>query len=135
MSHSHWHRGVTKTHNRPYTSNDNPFSEAQFKTLKYCPAFPKNFGCIEDARAFCRAFFSWYNNEHRHSGINWLTPDMVHYGKAAAVLEQRERTILTAFQEHKSRFKNRMPTAGQLHEKVWINPPKMPDEEEEKMTA
>jgi len=70
--------GVTKTHNRPYTSNDNPFSEAQFKTLKYCPEFPERFGCIEDARIFCCAFFKWYNDEHRHSGINRLTPSALH---------------------------------------------------------
>ncbi len=127
--------GVTKTHNRPYTSNDNPFSESQFKTLKYCPAFPQNFGCLEDAKSFCRAFYCWYNNEHRHSGINWLTPDMVHNGKAVAVLEQREKTLSTAFKKHTKRFKNRKPSAGKLHEKVWINPPRTSEDKEGEMMA
>jgi putative transposase len=66
--------GVTKSHSRPYNSNDNPYSEAQFKTLKYCPQFPERFGCIQDARSFGRDFFSWYNNEHKHAGISLLTP-------------------------------------------------------------
>ena len=74
--------GVTKTHNRPYTSNDNPYSEAQFKTLKYRPGFPRRFDNIEDARAFCRAFFGWYNHQHRHSGIGLMTPATVHHGHA-----------------------------------------------------
>jgi transposase InsO family protein len=74
--------GVTKTHSRPYTSTDNPYSEAQFKTMKYCPEFPDRFGCLEDARSFCRDFFSWYNTCHYHSGIGYLTPEMVHYGQA-----------------------------------------------------
>lgn len=115
--------GITKTHSRPYTSDDNPFSESQFKTLKYCPQFPDKFGCIEDASAFCRRFYSWYNNEHRHSGINWLTPKMVHYGEADKVLEQRNRTLAAAFDKHPERFKGRLPSAGQLHQAVWINPP------------
>lgn len=117
--------GVTKTHNRPYTSNDNPFSESQFKTLKYCPAFPERFGCIEDAGAFCRAFFKWYNNEHRHSGINRLTPKMVHCGKAEGVLAHRNKVFEEAFKKHPKRFKHRLPDAGQLPTEVWINPPKM----------
>ena len=71
---------VTKTHSRPYVSNDNPYSEAQFKTLKYCPQFPGSFSCIQDSRSFCQYFFNWYNKEHRHSGIAMLTPEQVHYG-------------------------------------------------------
>ena len=76
---------VTKTHGRPYTSNDNPYSESQFRTLKYRPEFPDRFGCIQDSRAFGHTFFPWYNDEHRHSGIGMMTPAMVHYGLAAAV--------------------------------------------------
>lgn len=115
--------GVTKTHNRPYTSNDNPFSESQFKTLKYCPQFPGNFGCIQDAKAFCRQFFRWYNNEHRHTGINRLTPRSVHYGEAEAVIAHRNRVLKEAFMRHPERFKNQLPDAGSLPKEVWINPP------------
>lgn len=125
--------GVVKTHSRPYTSDDNPFSESQFKTLKYCPAFPKNFGSIEDARVFCKAFFKWYNQEHRHSGINWLTPENVHYGKADAVLFKREQTLESAFKRHPCRFKNKKPSAGIVPEAVWINPPK--NEQKETIVA
>lgn len=116
--------GVTKTHSRPYTSDDNPFSEAQFKTLKYCPQFPDRFGCIEDAKVFCRAFFQWYNHEHRHSGINRLTPESLHYGKAITVLQNRDEVLAQAFAKHPERFKNQAPSAGDLPKAVWINPPK-----------
>lgn len=85
--------GVTKTHCRPHTSNDNPYSEAQFKTLKYCPEFPERFGSREDVRAFCQRFFTWYNSEHRHSGIGLLTPEDIHYGRAARVLAGRQNTL------------------------------------------
>ena len=122
--------GVTKSHSRPYTSDDNPFSEAQFKTLKYCPEFPERFGCIEDAKAFCRAFFKWYNNEHRHSGINRLTPQMVHTGSAQRVLKQRNNVLSEAFKHHPERFKYREPDAGSLHQAVWINPPEKEKEVE-----
>lgn len=115
--------GVTKSHSRPYTSDDNPFSEAHFKTLKYCPEFPERFGCIEDAKAFCRAFFKWYNNEHRHSGINRLTPQMVHSGVATEMLKHRNKVLSGAFERHPERFKYRTPDSGQLHQAVWINPP------------
>lgn len=115
--------GVTKTHSRPYTSNDNPFSESQFKTMKYCPQFPGQFGCIQDAKAFCRQFFRWYNDEHRHSGINRLTPRSVHYGYAEKVLESRNRVLAAAFEKHPNRFKFRKPHAGELPNEVWINPP------------
>jgi len=119
--------GITKTHSRPYTSDDNPFSEAQFKTLKYCPEFPERFGCIEDAKAFGRAFFKWYNNEHRHSGINRLTPKSLHYGEAEKVLQRRNIALAEAFVKHPERFKNRLPNAGKIPEAAWINPPKVTD--------
>lgn len=115
--------GVTKTHSRPYVSNDNPYSEAQFKTLKYCPSFPERFGCIEDARAFCRSFFTWYNQDHRHSGIGLMTPEQVHYGQAQEILERRSKTLAGAFRKFPSRFKGRMPTPLRLPEAVWINKP------------
>jgi putative transposase len=86
---------VVKTHSRPRVSNDNPFSETQFETLKYCPAFPERFGTLEDARAFGQVFFSWYNNEHHQSGLGFLTPAVVHYGLAPGVREHRQR-VLTA---------------------------------------
>jgi putative transposase len=85
--------GVTKTHSRPHVSNDNPFSEAQFKTLKYRPTFPTRFGSLEDARAFCRPFFHWYNTEHRHSGIAFMTPESVHYGRAPEIMQVRSKTL------------------------------------------
>ncbi len=115
--------GVTKTHSRPYTSTDNPFSEAHFKTLKYRPAFPDRFGSIQDARTLCRHFFPWYNREHRHGGLALLTPADVHYGRADQRLEQRARVLEVAFQAHPERFKGRRPVPGVLPEAVWINPP------------
>jgi putative transposase len=117
--------GITKTHSRPYTSDDNPFSESNFKTLKYCPNFPERFGCQEDAVGFCRAFFRWYNNEHKHSGINRLTPTMVHYGEAQKVLAHRNRILKKAFERNPARFKYKLPDVGQLPSEVWINPPKV----------
>ena len=92
--------GLTKTHSRPYTSDDNPYSESQFKALKYCPQFPERFGCMEDAKAFCRAFFQRYKKEHRHSGINRLTPISLHYGYADGVLNKRNQTLASAFEKH-----------------------------------
>ena len=115
--------GVTKTHSRPHVSNDNPFSESQFKTLKYRPDFPKRFGSIEDARAFCRDFFRWYNTEHRHSGIALLTPETVHYGQAIEVTNARQKVLNTAYGRHPERFVRKPPKAPQLPEAVWINPP------------
>ena len=120
--------GITKTHSRPYTSDDNPFSESQFKTLKYCPQFPERFGCIEDTQTFCRAFFRWYNNEHRHSGIVRLTPQMLHYGHAEGVLKGRNKVLLEASNQHPGRFKHKVPTAGEVPVAVWINPPKFQDQ-------
>ena len=89
--------GVTKTHSRPHVSNDNPFSEAQFKTLKYCPQFPDRFGSIEDGRAFGQVFFRWYNQDHRHSGLGFLTPAVVHFGQAEAVRAHRDRVLAAAY--------------------------------------
>lgn len=120
--------GVTKTHSRPHVSNDNPFSESQFKTMKYRPEFPKRFGSIEDARSFCRTFFDWYNNEHRHSGIAMLTPATVHYGHSEQVGEQRKAALLKAYEKHPERFVNKIPEPMKLPEAVWINPPKMEDQ-------
>jgi putative transposase len=115
--------GVTKTHSRPYTSNDNPFSEALFKTAKYRPEFPDSFGSLPAALAFGRLFFPWYNTEHRHSGIGFLTPEMVHYGQSAAVLQARAATLTCAFERHPERFKGRQPRPPRLLPAVWINPP------------
>ena len=115
--------GITKTHSRPHTSNDNPFSESQFKTLKYRPDFPDRFSSIEEARTFCRSFFPWYNQEHRHSGINLLTPKMLHYGQAKQVLEARERVLLKAYAAHPERFVKGAPSPGSVPEAVWISPP------------
>jgi putative transposase len=115
--------GITRTHSRPYVSNDNPFSEAQFKTLKYRPEFPQRFGSLEDSRAFCRPFFRWYNTEHRHSGIAFMTPQDVHYGRATQILETRSATLNAAFEAHPERFKGKRPSPTSLPQTVWINPP------------
>jgi len=116
--------GVTKTHSRPSVSNDNPFSEAQFKTLKYRPAFPDRFGSIEDSRAFCVGFFDWYNNRHYHSGLALLTPATMHYGEAAAVIERRGEVLAAAYAAHPERFVRRAPRPAEPPTEVWINPPK-----------
>jgi putative transposase len=97
--------GVTKSHSRPYTSNDNPFSESHFKTLKYQPQFPQRFGCIEDAKTFCRSFFDWYNQDHHHAGIGLMTPDQVHYGQVDEVYAARQKTLDRAFQSRTLRQK------------------------------
>jgi putative transposase len=115
--------GVTKTHGRPHVSDDNPFSEAQFKTLKYRPEFPERFGCIQDARAFCRAFFDWYNNVHYHSGLNWLTPATVHYGLSGPVIQRRNDVLDSARNDHPERFVNAPRTIAGPPAEVWINPP------------
>ena len=115
--------GVTKTHSRPYTSDDNPFSEAQFKTLKYRPDFPEHFGSLEDARAFCQTFFSWYNGEHRHSGIGLMTPAVVHDGRADTMRDARHQVLLTAYAAHPERFVRKPPQPPILPHAVWINPP------------
>ncbi len=115
---------MTKSHSRPYVSNDNPYSEAQFKTLKYCPQFPGRFGSIQDARAFCREFFRYYNTEHRHSGIGLMTPEAVHYGHAAKIQIQRQETLLRAYAAHPERFVNKLPEPPKLPSAAWINPPR-----------
>ena len=115
--------GVTKTHSRPHVSNDNPFSEAQFKTLKYRPEFPTRFGSLQDARSFCREFFAWYNDEHHHTGIGLLTPKIVHYGEAPQVIAARDRVLRVAYEAHPERFVKGLPTAPRLPAAVWINPP------------
>jgi putative transposase len=116
--------GVTKSHSRPYVSDDNPFSESQFKTMKYRPEFPDRFGSLEDARAHAQGFCHWYNLEHHHSGIAMLTPHMVHYGLAADVLDNRQRVLTAAFQQHPERFVRKPPRPASLPNAVWINPPK-----------
>jgi putative transposase len=116
--------GITKTHSRPHTSDDNPFSEAQFKTLKYRPDFPDRFGSIEDARQFCRAFFPWYNNEHKHTGINLLSPTDVHHGEAESIIAARQIVLNTAYALHPERFVRKIPEHKPMQQTVWINPPK-----------
>lgn len=115
--------GVTKTHSRPYNSNDNPFSESHFKTLKYRPEFPDRFGSIQDSRSFCQQFFSWYNTEHHHSAIGWLTPQVVHYDQATEVLAARQKVLDQAFRITPERFVAKPPQSPRLPDKVWINPP------------
>ena len=115
--------GVTKTHSRPHVSNDNPYSEAQFKTLKYRPGFPDRFASIEEARAFCQDFFRWYNAEHRHSGIGLLAPEVVHYGQAQATYDARSQVLAAAHAAHPERFVRQPPRPPQLPTAAWINPP------------
>jgi putative transposase len=115
--------GVTKTHSRPQVSDDNPFSESQFKTLKYRPEFPERFGSLEDARAFCQVFFPWYNWDHHHTGLALLTPGVVHYGNAQDVLRSRQEVLDAAYTAHPERFVRRAPVPLQLPREVWINPP------------
>ena len=115
--------GVTKTHARPHVSNDNPYSEAQFKTMKYRPGFPEQFGSLMDARAWMRQFVAWYNTEHRHSGISLLTPATVHEGRAPVVLTARQQVLERAYTAHPERFVRGKPTPGELPSAVWINPP------------
>jgi putative transposase len=115
--------GVLKTHSRPYTSTDNPYSEAQFKTLKYRPEFPDRFDSIEHARAFCRTFFDWYNHQHRHSGIGLMTPAAVHHGRATQLHAERIRVLNAAYQATPERFVRRPPTPPELPTAAWINKP------------
>jgi putative transposase len=115
--------GVTKTHSRPHVSNDNPYSEAQFKTLKYRPAFPERFGALEDARAVCRDLFHWYNHEHRHGGLGLFTPADVHFGRAAAKTAQRAAVLAAAYAAHPERFARGLPQPPVVPTAVWINKP------------
>jgi len=118
--------GVNRSLSRPHVSDDNPFSEAQFKTVKYHSSFPGRFGAIEDATAFCRSLFRWYNTEHRHAGIAMLTPEAVHYGQAEDVLAGRKAVLDAAYQRHPERFVRRPPAPLALPRQVWINPPAGP---------
>ena len=123
---------VAKTHSRPHVSDDNPYSEAQFKTLKYRPDFPDRFGSIEDARAHCQAFFTWYNMVHRHSGIGFMTPYTVHYGRATELTRKRSITLDAAFLANPNRFKYVAPRPPELPVAVWINPPEKKESNPEK---
>lgn len=116
--------GVTRTHSRPHVSNDNPYSEAQFKTLKYRPDYPGRFGCLADARAWAQAFFAWYNHEHHHSGLALLTPSDVHFHRAQVVLQTRQAVLQAAYRRTPQRFVKGLPKPLQLPPAVWINPPK-----------
>ena len=116
--------GVTNTHRRPYTSDDNPFSEAQFKTLTYRPDFPARFGSLNDARVFCQAFFSWDNGEHRHAGIGLMTPAAMHDGRANTMRDARQQVLMTAYAAHPERFVRKPPQPPILPYAVWIHPPK-----------
>jgi putative transposase len=115
--------GVTKSHSRPSVSNDNPYSESQFKTMKYRPEFPERFGSIEDARTFSQTFFPWYNTEHYHTGLGLLTPEAVHYGRAPRIIEARQEVLAAAYGRHPERFKGRLPIPASLPDAVWINKP------------
>ena len=121
--------GVTRTHSRPHVSDDNPYSEAQFKTLKYRPGFPERFGSIEDARAFCRQFFAWYNTEHRHAGIGLLTPEIVHSGRVGPVLDRRRAVLASAYAAHPERFVRKPPAPPAVPTAAWINQPSPPSAE------
>jgi len=115
---------VERSLSRPHTSNDNPFIESHFKTLKYGPGFPDRFnGGFDQARSHCQIFFPWYNDEHRHSGIEELTPAQVHFGRAPRVLEQRQQVLHAAYDRHPERFVHGLPTVAELPAAVWINPP------------
>jgi len=115
--------GVTKTHSRPYTSSDNPYSESNFKTLKYRPEFPDRFDSIEHAREHCRAFVGWYNHQHRHSGIGLMTPAAVHYGHAEQLHAARARVLQAAYQRYPERFVREPPAPPELPTAAWINKP------------
>jgi putative transposase len=118
--------GVTKTHVRPHVSNDNPFSEAHFKTLKYRPAFPTRFGSIQDTREYCHGFFSWYNTNHHHAGLGLLTPADVHHGRAEQRIAARAAVLAAAHTAHSERFPAGQPHPAARPLEVWINPPKVP---------
>ena len=116
--------GVTKSHSRPHVSNDNPYSESQFRTMKYRPTFPDRFGSFQDAHAFCGRFFRWYNDEHRHSGIGFHTPADVHHGRAELLRAQRADVLSAAYAAHPERFVGKPPEPPSLPTAVWINEPK-----------
>jgi len=118
--------GIERSHSRPHVSNDNPFSEALFKTAKYRPAVPPRFASPAHAREVFRSIFDWYNNQHRHSAITYLTPAVVHHGRAEAVLELQHRARMAAYLAHPERFVNGPPRRAGLPPAVWINPPEKP---------
>jgi putative transposase len=115
--------GVTKTHSRPHVSNDNPYSESQFRTMKYRPEFPDRFGSLQDSRVFGQRFFSWYNEEHRHSGLGLLTPAMVHHGQVESIVKKRQLVLDAAYQSHPERFVRHAPKPLAVPKEVWINKP------------
>jgi putative transposase len=115
--------GITKTHSRPYTSSDNPYSEAHFKTLKYRPEFPDRFDDIEHARGHCRVFFDWYNHHHRHSGIGLMTPAAFHHGQATDLHAARARVLDAAYERYPERFVRKPPVPPELPTAAWINKP------------
>ena len=125
---------VNRSHSRPRVSNDNPYSEAGFKTMKYSPHFPERFASQEDAQMFCQNYFLWYNTQHHHTGLVLLTPEQVHFGEAAKVLEQRQVTLEAAYAAHPERFRER-PQAGKLPDVVWINAPALPVAEVQQQVA
>lgn len=118
--------GITKTHSRPHVSDDNPYSESHFRTLKYRPGFPPRFGSLQDARAFAQGFFAWYNQEHRHCGLGLLSPAVVHHGLAPAAIERRRKVLDTAYRAHPERFVRRPPQPLPAPQEVWINKPQPP---------
>jgi putative transposase len=122
--------GVDKSHSRPHTSNDNPFSEAQFKTMKYRPDYPERFGSLQDAQVWVRSFFEWYNHEHRHTGLALMTPAMVHDGLADQVTEKRQQVLQAAYEAHPERFVKGVPIPPQLPQEVWINPPQLHNQDD-----
>ncbi len=115
---------VTKTHSRPYTPDDNPYSEAQFKTMKYRPDFPERFASMSAAHQWARPFFEWYNHDHRHTGLALMTPAMVHYGLVEQIQTQRQQVLQAAYEAHPDRFVRGQPTLHELPTQVWINKPK-----------
>jgi len=115
---------VSKSFSRPSVSNDNPFSEAGFKTLKYMPDFPERFGCVQDARSFCRQFFAWYNHEHKHSGVGYYSPEDVHSSRYILQKQARDVVLQKAWEKYPERFVKGIPKALEVPQQVWINPPK-----------
>lgn len=122
--------GLTKSHSRPHVSDDNPYSESQFKTLKYMPEFPERFGSIQDSRQFLQGFFRWYNTEHHHTGIGLLTPEVVHFGRAEEVIAKRREVLRAAYQARPDRFVRKVPEPPPAPAAAWINAPKQPILEE-----
>ena len=116
--------GIGKSHSRPYTSNDNPYSEAQFKTMKYQPDYPDRFQDIDQAHTWAAPFFDWYNNQHRHSSLGLMTPEMVHFGRSAQVTDQRAQVLQATYEHHPERFVKGTPLPPRLPTAVWINPPR-----------